>query len=142
MNQALQFIQNNIWLVLAAVVSGGMLMWPVIRKLVSGGAEVDTFQAIQLINRRDAVVVDVREGSEYAAGHIPNAKHIPAGQLASRLKELEKFKQRPILLTCSNGTRSASATGVLKKHGFNEVVNLKGGLMAWQQASLPVEKKK
>jgi rhodanese-related sulfurtransferase len=112
-----------------------------IRQTLQGGGEVGTLEATQLINRRDAVVLDVREASEYAAGHLPNAKHIPLGQLASRLKELEKFKERPIVITCASGTRFGSALSLLKKNGFKEPVNLKGGIASWQQASLPLEKK-
>lgn len=137
----MQFVQTNVWLILIAVVSGGMLLWPTIRRAVQGGGEVGTLEATQLINRRDAVVLDVREPGEYAAGHLPNAKHIPLGQLGSRLKELEKFKERPIVITCASGSRSGSAQSMLKKNGFKEAVNLKGGIAAWQQASLPLEKK-
>lgn len=137
----MQFMQTNVWLILVAVVSGGMLLWPTLRRAVHGGGEVGTLEATQLINRRDAVVIDVREAAEYAAGHLLSAKHIPLGQLASRLKELDKFKERPILITCASGSRSGSAQSLLKKNGFKEAVNLKGGIEAWQQASLPLEKK-
>jgi len=136
-----QFVQTNIWLILIAVASGAMLVWPAVSRLLQGGEEVGTFEATQLINRRDAIVLDVREPAEYAAGHLPHARHIPLGQLASRIKELDKFKERPIVITCASGNRSGSALGVLKKNGFKEVVNLKGGIAAWQQASLPLEKK-
>ena len=137
----MQFVQTNIWLILIAVVSGGMLVWPAIRHVLGGSHEVGTLEATQLINRRDAIVVDVREPGEYANGHIPGAKHIPLVNLAARLKELEKFKQRPIVVTCAGGNRSGTAIGILRKGGFNEAVNLKGGIAAWQQASLPLEKK-
>lgn len=137
----MQFVQNNIWLILIAIVSGGMLLWPTVRRAVHGGGEVGTLEATQLINRRDALVLDVREQGEYAAGHLPNAKHIPLSQLASRLKELDKFKERPIVITCASGSRSGSAQSLLKKNGFKEAVNLKGGIAAWQQASLPLEKR-
>lgn len=137
----MQFVQTNVWLILIAVASGAMLLWPTVRRAVHGGGEVGTLEATQLINRRDAVILDVREPGEYAAGHLPNAKHIPLGQLASRVKELEKFKERPIVITCASGSRSGSALSVLRKSGFKEAVNLKGGIAAWQQASLPLEKK-
>lgn len=136
-----QFVQTNIWLILIAVASGGMLVWPTIRRAVQGGGEVGTLEATQLINRRDAVILDVREVADYAAGHLPNAKHIPLAQLESRLKELEKFKERPIVITCASGNRSGSALSLLKKNGFKEPVNLKGGIASWQQAGLPLEKK-
>ena len=137
----MQFVQTNVWLILIAVASGAMLLWPTVRRAVHGGGEVGTLEATQLINRRDAVILDVREPGEYAAGHLPNAKHIPLAQLASRMKELEKFKERPIVITCASGNRSGSALSLLKKNGFKEAVNLKGGIAAWQQASLPLEKK-
>jgi rhodanese-related sulfurtransferase len=101
---------------------------------------VSALELVQLINRRDAVVIDVRDASEYAAGHITNARHIPEAQLAERLKELDRFKTRPIVVSCASGGRSARAGSVLQKHGFTEVFTLRGGIGAWQQASMPLEK--
>jgi rhodanese-related sulfurtransferase len=134
------FLQNNIFLVLVCVASGVMLIWPLIQKALSGSKEVSVPQAVQLINRRDAVVIDVREAAEYAAGHLPNARHIPGGEIDKRLKEIEKFKQRPIVVVCQTGNRSAAACGRLRKNGFAEAYNLKGGILGWQQASMPIEK--
>ena len=136
----LQFVQNNIWLILLAVASGAMLIWPMISSRIQGGSEVGTREAVQLINRRDARVQDVRDGSEFAAGHIPNAKHIPLARLEQSMRELEKFKARPVVVSCSDGTMSAKACALLRKKGFNEVFRLKGGIVSWEQASLPVEK--
>lgn len=124
----------------AAVVSGGMLIWPLISRLFSPGAEVGAAEAVQMINRRDALTVDVRESAEYAAGHIANSRHIPLAQLADHLKALEKFKLRPIIVICRSGSRAASAAGVLRKNGFGEVFTLRGGVSAWQQAGMPLEK--
>jgi len=135
-----EFVQSNIWLILLAVVSGFMLIMPNLGATLRGIKEVGVLEATQLINHRDAVVVDVREDKEWTTGHIPNAKHIPLGQLSSRFKELEKFKGKPVVVGCRSGHRSASACAVLKKNGFNEVYNLKGGIIAWEQASMPVEK--
>jgi len=95
---------------------------------------------VQLINRRDAVVVDVREADEYRAGHIANSRHIPMGQVGERMKEMEKLKAKPIIVACRSGSRSASVIGVLQKSGFEEVYGLRGGILAWQQASMPLEK--
>ena len=136
----MEFVQSNIWLILLAVVSGFMLIMPNLGATLRGIKEVGVVEATQLINHRDAVVVDVREDKEWANGHIPNAKHIPLGQLSSRFKELEKFKGKPVVIGCRSGHRSASACSVLKKNGFNEVYNLKGGIIAWEQANMPVEK--
>jgi rhodanese-related sulfurtransferase len=95
---------------------------------------------VQLINRKDAVIVDVREPNEFKAGHIPNARNIPAGQIMERMKELEKLKSKPLLLVCQAGSRSAQACSGLQKDGFAQSVALAGGMAAWQQAGMPVQK--
>ena len=143
MEQYLAFLQKspfNMLLFGTAVITGGMLIWPVINRLFRTGNEVSILEAVQLINRRDAVVIDVRDSGEYAAGHIVNARHVPEAQLAARIKEMEKFKTRPIIVSCSTGSRAAHAADVLRKHGFGEVFALHGGIAAWQQASMPLEK--
>jgi len=137
----MDFIVNNILIIAVAVVSGAMLVWPLIRGRMSGVAEVDTLEAVQLINQKDALLLDVREDSEYESGHIPNSKHIPAGRVGDRLKELEKYKGKPVVVLCRSGNRSTSACAILRKQGFADVRSLKGGIEAWQQASLPVKKK-
>lgn len=136
----IQFIQDNLLLVGLAVVSGAMLLWSFIGGKLSGVNQVDTLQATRLINQ-DALVLDVREDKEYNEGHLPKARHIPLGTLPQRIKEIEKFKNKPIVVNCRSGQRSARACGILKKHGFENVVNLAGGILAWEAANLPVEKK-
>ena len=140
----LVFLQKNPWHMMlfgTAVVTGGMLLWPLINRLVGGGTpQVGASETVQLINRRDALVLDVRDKGEFAAGHIPNARNIPMPELSGRLRELEKFKARPIVINCQSGMRSASVCGLLRKNGFNEVFTLRGGLNGWVEASLPVEK--
>lgn len=124
-----------------AVVSGGMLLWPLVNRLFAGSApQVGATEAVQMINRRDAIVLDVREPSEYAAGHIPRSRHIPVAELSGRLRELEKFKSKPIVISCQTGMHSAKACGTLRKIGFTEVFALRGGIAAWQQAGMPLEK--
>lgn len=137
----MKFILNNLWLVIAAAVSGVMLIWPLIARMFTGIQEVDTVEAVQLINRRDALVLDVREQSEYATGHISHSRHIPLGALSGRLREVEKYKKKPVLVICRSGHRSAGACGMLRKQGFDEVRALKGGIQAWEEAKLPVERK-
>lgn len=136
----MQFIQDNLLLVGLAVVSGAMLLWSFIGGKVSGVTQVNTLEATRLINQ-DALVLDVREDKEFIAGHIPKARHIPLGALGNRIQELEKFKSKPIVVNCRSGQRSARACGILKKHGFDNAVNLAGGIMAWESANLPMEKK-
>lgn len=136
----MEFIQDNIWLVLIAVVSGGMLAWSFLGPKILGIPQVGTLEATRLINQRDAVVLDVRDEGEYRAGHIPNSRHVPLTAIDSRLKELEKYRARPILVICRTGNRSGAAANLLRKRGFQEVWVLRGGLVAWEQANLPVER--
>lgn len=135
-----KFLQNNIFLVAIAVVSGLMLIWPLLRR-GAAGPSVDTLQATLLINKEDALVLDVREPAEAAAGRIVHSRNVPLSQLASRIGELEKYKDRPIIVSCASGNRSMSAAGTLRKNGFSKVYSLAGGIGAWQQAGLPLERK-
>lgn len=137
----MEFIGNNIWLVLIALVSGGFLVWPWIAKSLSGAKDIGAMDAVQLINRKDAVVIDVREPAEFATAHIGNARNFPLSQIEKRSTELQKLKNKPVLIACATGNRSHTAFAMLKKLGFADVYVLSGGLGAWQQASLPVEKK-
>lgn len=136
----MKFIQDNIFLIAIAFVSGAMLVWPMVRR-GAGGAQVNTLQATMMINKEDALILDVREPAEYNAGHILNARNIPLGELDKRAEELAKWKEKPIVVACASGSRSGSALGILKKHGFGRAVNLAGGFSAWQQAGLPVGRK-
>jgi rhodanese-related sulfurtransferase len=140
----LEFLQKgyNLWLLMAAVVSGALFIWPSIAKVLSKTKEAGVAQAVQLINRQDAIVIDVREPGEFRGGHIPNARNIPLGQLAGKLKDLEKHKAKPVVLSCQTGSRSAQAAATLMQAGFPEVYSLSGGMNAWQQANMPVEKEK
>lgn len=136
----MQFLQDNWMLVALAMFSGAMLAWSFIGGRLSGVEQADTLKATRLYND-DALVLDVREDKEFAASHIPKAKHIPLGQLAGRIKELDKFKGKPVLVTCRSGQRSASACRMLKKAGFETVYNQAGGIIAWERANLPVTQK-
>jgi rhodanese-related sulfurtransferase len=140
----LVFLQKspfNMVLFGTAVISGGMLVWPLFGRLAGGSApQVGAFEAVQLINRRDAIVIDVREKADFAAGHVPNSRHIPFAALAGRLGELEKFKARPLIVNCGPGTAAAKACATLTQAGFKEVFALRGGMGGWTEASLPVEK--
>ena len=123
-----------------ALASGAMLLWPLVSRPFRPSREVGAIEAVQLINRRDALVLDVRDTGDYATGHIANAKHVPEAQLADRMKELEKFRARPIVVSCRTGTRAQSVSNLLRKNGFTEAFALRGGIAAWQQANLPLEK--
>jgi rhodanese-related sulfurtransferase len=108
---------------------------------IRGIAAINPTEAMQLINHEDALMLDIRDLNEYKEGHIPDAKNIPQSALASRLRELEKYKNKPVILYCRTGARSSSAASVLKKNGFQTVHSLGGGLSAWQTANLPIRKK-
>ncbi len=120
--------------------SGVMLIWPMLKKGAGGALAVTPSQAVLLINRNNALVLDVRDDAEFAAGHVTDAKHIPLAQLAERLKELQKYKTKSILVHCQAGVRSAKACAILLKNEFSSVHNLEGGLDAWVQAKLPLVK--
>ncbi len=134
----MEFLQQNILLIAVAILSGIGLVWPVLRP--SGAKTVSPTEATMLINREDAVILDVRETEEYAKGHLLDARNIPASKIKDRIGELEKFKERPLIVCCATGVRSASACGELKKLGFLKLFNLAGGTEAWKTAGLPLKK--
>ena len=135
----MKFLTENIFLIAIAFVSGAMLVWPLVRR-GAAGASVGTLEATMLINQKDAIVIDVREAGEFAQTHILNSRNVPLGEIEARIKELERFKDKPVIVSCATGNRSGSAASVLRKHGFTNVVNLAGGVAAWQQAGLPTGK--
>ena len=136
-----QFFQkgNNALFLAVALASGGMLLWPFVRR-TTGGPWVTPAQATHLINREDAVVLDVRDTNEFASGHVLGAKNLPPARMETAASEVVKKKDRPVIVYCDGTDRSGKALAVLKKQGFTRVANLSGGLKAWQDAGLPVEK--
>jgi rhodanese-related sulfurtransferase len=138
----MSFMQSptNQMLVGVFLLSGGMLVWPFVQRRLSTVKDVNNVEATQLINRRNAVLLDVREPKEFEGGRLPSAIHIPLSQLASRVSELAKFTSRPIVAYCDTGRRSRMAAGALEKAGFKEIYTLQGGIAAWKKDGLPVEK--
>jgi rhodanese-related sulfurtransferase len=136
----MSFIVNNWMLELIIVLSGAMLLWPLVQSRFSKIKEVGTLNATQLINRQNAALLDVREAKEYAAGHLPNAVHIPLSELGGRGPELAKLKSRPVIMYCERGPRARAAGSMLTKLGFADIYHLTGGFRAWKDAGLPVEK--
>jgi rhodanese-related sulfurtransferase len=133
------FVRNNLLLFAVAIISGGMLLWPFVRR-TAGGPWVTPAQATHLINREDAIIIDVREPAQFAAGHVLGAKNVPLARLDAPTPDLLKRKARPVIVYGDVGDRAAKAAAALKKHGFARVTNLSGGIKAWQEAGLPVEK--
>lgn len=136
----MQFITSNFFPISMAVLSGTMILWSFFGNRFRGVNEVNTNEALQLINHKNAFVLDVREPAEYESGHLLNAKLVPLTKLKERIGELEKYKDKPIVVVCRSGNRSATACAILSKRGFNQAYNLTGGMMAWQKASLPTQK--
>jgi rhodanese-related sulfurtransferase len=133
------FVQNNLLLFVVAFASGAMLLWPLVRRS-AGGPWVSAGQATHLINREDAIMVDVRESGEYGAGHALGAKNLPLARIESGAGDVAKKKDATLILYCDSGDRSGKAATALRKQGYTKVLNLSGGFGAWKQAGLPVEK--
>ena len=93
-----------------------------------------------LMSRSKPLILDVRDATEFAAGHIQGAKNIPLAELASRVKEIEKFKDKPVLVHCQRGMRAKSACSILRAQQFSQLHNLQGGLDTWSEAKLPLIK--
>ncbi len=131
------FIVENWILILAAFVSGAMLVWPMVAK--GGGGAVSTADAVRLINQEKAVLIDVREPDEFAAGHAAGARNVPLNALDGA-KGLPSNKAVPLVVMCATGARSSRAAAHLRKAGYASVHALAGGNAAWREASLPIEK--
>ncbi|WCM94257.1 rhodanese-like domain-containing protein [Acidovorax sp. NCPPB 2350] len=134
----MNFFIDNWYLVLIALASGTMLLLPVFREATGGS--LTAARAVQLINREKAVVVDVSEPDEFAAGHVGGAKSVPLGQFEERLPQVVKNKSVPLVLVCAKGARAQRAVAMAKKLGYENAQALAGGLKAWKEASMPVEK--
>jgi rhodanese-related sulfurtransferase len=130
---------DNWMLISVALASGGMLLWPVMAGGVGAGS-LTASSAVQLMNRDKAVVIDVCEAAEFAAGHVAGAKHVPLAKLQEQLPGLVKNKATPVILVCATGMRSRSAVSIAKKLGYEQAQSLSGGLGAWKAANLPIEK--
>jgi len=140
MNQFLEFFNNHLLLNFSFF---ALLMYWIlgeIKQRNSGVGSVSPTDATQLINHNNAIVIDVREDKEIETGSIINSIHIPLADLENQLKKIEKYKQKPVILACRSGHRSANACKTLRKHEFAQVHNLRGGIMAWQKDSLPLVK--
>ena len=134
----MNFIIENWYLIFLAVASGAMLLVSIFRG-ATGGA-LSAAAAVHLINREKAVVIDVCEPDEFAAGHVGGSKNVPLGDLEKKLTAAVKNKNVPLILVCQTGARSTSAAMIAKKLGYEQAQSLAGGLVAWKAANLPVEK--
>ncbi|HYM48459.1 MAG TPA: rhodanese-like domain-containing protein [Burkholderiaceae bacterium] len=131
----MQFFIENIFLISIAFFSGAMLIWPAVRSRASGPA-LTTLQVTQLINSKNATIVDIRPPEEFAKGSLPNARNLPADKVKDRSGELKKDK--PLIVICANGSAAGKVAAQLRSSGFNDVFVLNGGLAAWREAGLPI----
>lgn len=136
----MEFVTNNALLIGLMLGSGILLLLPLLKKGAGGVPSLSATEAVALINRSNALVLDVRSEAEFAGGHIVDAKHISLDTLAERLNQIKKYQDKPILVNCQRGMRSAKACEILRKAEFKQVHNLQGGLDAWLEAKLPVVK--
>jgi rhodanese-related sulfurtransferase len=134
------FIGRNWPLVLVFVLSGAMLLWPLVQRRLSPSREIGTLDATRMLNSENPLVLDVREGNEVSGGRLPNALHIPLSQLKDRGGEIAKFTARPVIVYCDRGMRGGAAVAELSRLGFTRVQSLRGGLRAWKEAGLPISK--
>jgi rhodanese-related sulfurtransferase len=131
------FIIDNWMLFLMAATSGGLLLWQAFQQQ---GGGVATAEAVRLMNREKGALIDVREPAEFAAGHAVGSRNIPLGALPGA-KELPSNKALPLLIMCATGARSGRAAALLRKAGYEKATVIAGGMGAWREAGLPVEKK-
>lgn len=141
MERLLEFAANHWGLTLALLgvlaALGGTFVYP----RIQGIRRVTPLDATQMINREEALVLDVRLEAEFKEGHILNSLHMPMKYLSEQTRKLDKHRSRPIITVCRTGQQSAGASAMLRKRGFERVYNLSGGILAWQNASLPLTKK-
>jgi rhodanese-related sulfurtransferase len=136
-----EFFSNHSSLAMAFVVILGTLLWTLWQSLGHGLKKLSPMDATQLINREDAVVLDVRSDGEFNQGHIVNALNIPQKSIQEQLSKLGKYRNRPIIMACRNGQTASGVGSTLRKNGFEQVYSLAGGLVAWEGANLPLVKK-
>lgn len=135
------FIQNNMLLVGGLIIIVFLIVRTEISRLTRKYKQLDVNAAVQVINQDETFVLDVREDKEVAEGRIAGARHISLGNLNSRMGELNKYKDKPLLVYCRSGNRSSHACAQLSKAGFSDVYNLAGGIVAWESANLPLSKR-
>lgn len=139
MNRFLEYITNHPLLVAAAAILAVLAIVIEMRQRSRGASAIGTADAVRLANT-GALVLDVRDGADYEAGHIIEARHIPAAEIASRAESLKKFKEKPVIVYCDGGSASTGAAQQLRASGFTKVVTLSGGLNSWRQDNLPLVK--
>lgn len=135
----MEFIAQN-WVLIAGIfVVAFLLVAEPLRMRISGVEAANVFDAVSLSNHQSAIFVDVRESKEMADGVINGAYRVPLSNFDKNATQLDKFKDKPVIVYCRSGNRSIGAAGKLRKKGFNKVYSLTGGILAWQKEKLPLE---
>lgn len=140
MSVQVEFFRQNVLLIGLAIGSGLALLLPMLSRSVAGISVLSVTEAVMLMSRKSALVLDVREPDEFAQGHLQGARNVPLSQLSARLKELEKFRDKPVLVVCERGRRANTAAKLLKAQNFTTLNVLKGGMQAWIEAKMPSSK--
>lgn len=143
MQQYIEFFSNHPMLSLAWLVIAGLLIFGWLKQRFSSVSQVTPTELTLQVNRHDAVVVDIRAEADYAKGHITDAKHLTAADIAAeKLAGLEKKKDAPIIVVCQAGASAHKVAANLAKQGFTKVSILQGGMGSWTSANLPIVKAK
>jgi rhodanese-related sulfurtransferase len=137
MAQIIEFIGNHTLLFIAFCVTLGMLIYTEYMRFSTANTALSPYDATQKMNAGGSIFLDVRDEAEFKGGHLMNARCMPVNKLAERMHEIEKFKEKDVVVYCDNGMRASRAVGKLKKEGFSNLFTLAGGLSAWEKASLP-----
>jgi len=141
MSQLIEFLGNHLLMFAALIIVSTIIIKMELENRLSKVKQVNAAEAVRLMDNENLLILDTREDSEFSAGHIKGAMHIPVSQIKKRINELEKYKSQPVLLYCRSGNRSNQTGKMLSGAGFDNVQNLAGGMMAWGTANLPVTKK-
>lgn len=137
MDQLIEFVTNHWQLVAALVATLALLLFTESRK---GGTSISTHEAVKLINKQNAAIVDIRAKKDFNTGHITNATNIPYADMDKRVGELEKHRSKPIIIVCNLGQTASGAVKKLNEAKFDNVVRLSGGITEWKNQNLPVVK--
>ena len=140
MSEQVEFFRQNVLLIGLAIGSGLALLLPMLSRSAAGISVLSVTEAVMLMSRKSALVLDVREPDEFAQGHLQGARNVPLSQLSARLKELEKFRDKPVLVVCERGRRANAAAKLLKAQSFTALNVLKGDMQAWIEAKMPSSK--
>jgi rhodanese-related sulfurtransferase len=141
MNQLLEYAARHPYLLSSAVILAVIAIVLELRHRGAGSFAISPAEAVGLLNQGGTLLMDIRAAAEYEAGHITDARSAPAGELQGKMVDtVKKFKEKPVLVYCENGTASAATAKKLREQGFTKVLTLRGGLQSWRQENLPLVK--